>query len=137
MTLFAESQARIAAPGERLMQSPRIVLPEAPDWRSSRSFGAPAAFSSMTGAKGGAFTQPFWVVPSMTTGLVMAGRFPVSTIVLAPGGFMPNRIVSRPAAAFASSMAARSVHLFPAVLQFPSMPASGASPASFTVKVAA
>src|SRR5262249_26309729 len=72
MTLFAESPARIAAPGERLMQSPRIVLPEAPDWRSNVSPGALAAVTSITGPVRG--TESGCDVVSRMRGLVMAGR---------------------------------------------------------------
>jgi hypothetical protein len=122
------------------MTSPRIVLPELPGCRSSVVVAPPAALISITGAKSGAPANPGCVVPSMVTASVIPGKPEVRTIVFGPDGAMLKLIVSRPAAAFASWMAARRVHRGAAPpteqIPFPGV-ASAKSSVLSTVKTAA
>jgi hypothetical protein len=139
MTLLDDPKMRMARVGQRLITSPRIVLPELPTPRFSAPFPPhAAALSSMTGAKGGAATNPGCVVPSIRTTDAIEGSAEPRRMVLAPAGAMLNWMSSVPAKALASSIAARKVQTAPAVAQFPSpKEASPASPTSLTRKTAA
>src|SRR5262245_55454856 len=109
MTLVDEpATMRIAVPLDLLMISPRIVLPElaAPLRVSAPPEPAPWALNWMIGGK----TQPGWLVPSIVTWSVMSGSGEPIVIVWGPAGRMLKVMVTGPGRAFASSMAARSVH---------------------------
>ena len=124
----------IPLPPKRLITSPfTVLLPAVID----SPFTCAPAFvpsSSIIGvpAKSGS------LVPSIITGSVIVGRALPGLMVCGPAPAMLKLIVSVPARALASSMAARNVHTAPAVAHVP-LPgfASTASPVESTMNVVA
>src|SRR5215470_4346903 len=139
MTLPDDPKMRMALPGQRLMTSPRIVLPP-PVLAMMIPALEPGREEKLISMPP---TEPVWVVPSMMTGLVMVGRVLPGLIVWGPpGGILKVIVWGPPGVLFDSSMAARSVQVTPGPgceSQIPSFLGTTAppSPVLLTMKVAA
>src|ERR1043165_6894781 len=94
---------RMASAPKRLIAKPRTVLLPAGKRSPAALLPAAAPFDSITGR----LVKPGWVVPSITTGSVMAGKAEAGEMVNGPEPGIWKTMVSRPLVALASRMAWR------------------------------